>query len=561
MTRNAGDSLSTFYEAKRLGDFQGQSYAFLSDPATTWHMWGTWCSINPASGQAPLGEPVDAQGRGGGNQGNEPARAGQGVAQTALIDGRPYDRAAAVTEPSPIMDRAAQVKPVFDQKVIDIARRTGVSGQILAAVKGEARAVEKMVLESMPVSGLRDLVLTTIVVQDCSGAHQVVDEILKEFDQVEVKDRTNAGITVPRLKGEPGFLSSGYGDVLVNVSINGMPMEIQVNIPEMLAAKSGEGHQLYEIERSQPEGSVLREELAKAQKELCSAAANASFVRAAATAASNSSFDFFMEKKHASDSGAGSDSGGQYLAGTSSSPISRNGLPSGKTTANAESSKSKNLQPGGNDSGNFTGAPQGQTVVQTSAKGGDTRLARGIGSGGSVDLALLEALEARIQKGMPNMPKVHVLATPATAPEALQQYIVSQGAWSDVEGAMHDGEFYLFGSGLSDLHRAEHVLDEHEATHFGLRAVLGDLLRSAMNMIYVGNAAVRREASKLEARGRLSNAESTEEVIVDIPATELVQLKGWRKLVLKVRDHLAARGYEKLPAQLTAWVDGTLDEQ
>lgn len=218
------------------------------------------------------------------------------------------------------------------------------------------------------------------------------------------------------------------------------------------------------------------------------------------------------------------------------------------------------------------GAAEGQTTVDGNREsveaplGSDTRLA--IGVAGSVDgvsgvpLQDLQALADRLKAKMPNMPKVNVLADPSSAPYSLMEYINRQDAWYDVQGAMHEGEFYLFGSGLQSLEQAEHVLAEHEAAHFGLRAVLGaDGLKSAMQMVWVHNASVRKQASKLQERGRLSDAEATEEVIVDIPTKELAQLKGWRKVVLKVRDFLDRRGYEKLADRLTTWLNGSLDEQ
>lgn len=66
--RNDGDPLPTFAEAVKLADFQGEVYAYPSDPATIWHMWITWRtldgveSVTPAGGlnglQARTGEDV-----------------------------------------------------------------------------------------------------------------------------------------------------------------------------------------------------------------------------------------------------------------------------------------------------------------------------------------------------------------------------------------------------------------------------------------------------------------------------------------------------------------------
>lgn len=113
----------------------------------------------------------------------------------------------------------------------------------------------------------------------------------------------------------------------------------------------------------------------------------------------------------------------------------------------------------------------------------DISMSRG-GQVGGMDFDALTTVVNRIKAKMPNMSKVHVLAGPAQAPEALKFYIQKQDAWDDVEGAMHNGELYMFASGLSDPLRAEHVLAEHEAAHLGLRAVLGDKVNATMQAIH-----------------------------------------------------------------------------
>lgn len=188
-----------------------------------------------------------------------------------------------------------------------------------------------------------------------------------------------------------------------------------------------------------------------------------------------------------------------------------------------------------------------------------TRLSRGLGGG--MALADLTTLAAKIKARMPNMPKVHVLASPAEAPKALRDYVVKQGAMHDAEGALHHGELYLFASGMSDALRAEHVLAEHEAAHFGLHAILGDSLKAVMQSIYNNNADVRQAAIALQARGKLTNAEAAEEVIVDIPSAQLVKLQGWRKLVLQAHDWLEAHGFDNMAAKLSNWLNGNLDDQ
>jgi N12 class adenine-specific DNA methylase len=190
---------------------------------------------------------------------------------------------------------------------------------------------------------------------------------------------------------------------------------------------------------------------------------------------------------------------------------------------------------------------------------GETKLSRG--TGGGMDVSILAALATKIKKAMPNMPMVHVLESPAKAPKALRDYIEKQGAMADVEGAYHDGELYLFASGLSDALRAEHVLAEHEAAHFGLRSMLGDSLKTTMLMVYNNNTYIRQLATELQKRGKLSNAEATEEAIVDIPTSRLIKLQGWRKLVHGVHAWLGAYGFENMARKVGDWLNGSLDDQ
>lgn len=191
----------------------------------------------------------------------------------------------------------------------------------------------------------------------------------------------------------------------------------------------------------------------------------------------------------------------------------------------------------------------------------DSRLARGTGVGG-MDVDALDALVKRIKAKMPNMPKVHVLADPSQAPKDLREYIIRQDAWGDVEGAFHKGELFMFASGLADAVRAEHVLAEHEAAHFGLRALLGDSLKTAMALVYANNANVRRAAFDIQKRGnKMSTAEAVEEAIVDIPTAQLAKLKGWRKVTVMVRDWLLEHGFTNLANKLSDLLEGSLTQQ
>ncbi|MBK7814504.1 MAG: hypothetical protein IPJ52_09455 [Rhodocyclaceae bacterium] len=139
----------------------------------------------------------------------------------------------------------------------------------------------------------------------------------------------------------------------------------------------------------------------------------------------------------------------------------------------------------------------------------------------------------RIAKGFKNLPRVHVLSSPADlstqdpSQKALRDFIKKSGAWGDVEGATHDGEIYLFASGMADEARAEHVLATHEITHYGLRATMGKALDAALQHVMLMNAKVRKaaEAVKTAHAGLKSNIEAVEEVLADIPSADPARLR------------------------------------
>jgi N12 class adenine-specific DNA methylase len=257
----------------------------------------------------------------------------------------PEERAQAEALVKPMLERSAAEKVAYDQKIIDIAQRTGALGQMLAPLKSVKRASEKLVMEpraadgSMDTTALKDLLRSTIVVSSYADAQAVVDEIYREFNVMpgRVKDRTDAKIQAPDVTGRRGFLPSGYGDVLINVVMpNGSVAEIQINVPEMLAAKQNEGHKLYEVERGQPKGSQVQQAVEAAQSDL---------YRAAAAAAAS--------RKAASLEGAprgGSDRASRSSPDESSSLKTR---PSGKATQSSPEKSDTNRQPSGNLSGSF----------------------------------------------------------------------------------------------------------------------------------------------------------------------------------------------------------------
>ncbi len=122
---------------------------------------------------------------------------------------------------------------------------------------------------------------------------------------------------------------------------SGTLAEIQINTPEMLAAKEAQGHALYEALRAEPKGS----ERAKALH-----AASVAFYAAARAADKKSDSEIFNQR-------VGHDFAG-VIPSQGDLSLSENILPSGNSTnmSSTPSPSSKSMpkvQPGGNDSGTF----------------------------------------------------------------------------------------------------------------------------------------------------------------------------------------------------------------
>ena len=257
------------------------------------------------------------------------------------------DRARAESLLTPVLAKAAEAKAEFDQKVIDIAQRVGALGQQLAPLKGLKRGAEKLVEEKFDVGGMKDLLRSTIVVRSYADAQAVMDAIESEFKLLRApKNRT--GDAPLRAQGkdvapEDPAKYAGYSDIMVNVVMpNGTIAEIQINTPDMLAAKGAQGHKLYEVLRAEPKGS--------ATFDVVNAASLAFYAEARAAARNSSSV---MRDQSA---------GQNPLAGLSPSQgafsSSQNRLPSGNSTYDrsmpSPSARSMpKTQPGGNLSGTF----------------------------------------------------------------------------------------------------------------------------------------------------------------------------------------------------------------
>jgi hypothetical protein len=149
----------------------------------------------------------------------------------------PEQSAKAASDLAPVLRAAEEAKPKFDATLTAIADQLN-AGVKLAEVKGGDRLLEKHVLENGgDTTGMRDLVRGSLVVENIAEVKTALDALKRDFEVTRIKDR----FTNPT--------ESGYRDMLVNVRLpNGSEAEVQIHIPEMIAAKKL-GHKVYDIER------------------------------------------------------------------------------------------------------------------------------------------------------------------------------------------------------------------------------------------------------------------------------------------------------------------------
>ena len=154
---------------------------------------------------------------------------------------------------------AHEVKPAFDEVVRAIADEIDGDPK-LAPIKGIPRSSAKIATDYQgQTEQIKDLLRATVMVDAVEDAQGAVDVILREFDVLPTGRRNLFVGDEPR---------DGYRDAKFNVQItDGLVGEVQVNIPEMLEAKSGPGHALYE-EREALERKIKDEDRDATNQEL-----------------------------------------------------------------------------------------------------------------------------------------------------------------------------------------------------------------------------------------------------------------------------------------------------
>jgi predicted transcriptional regulator len=169
----------------------------------------------------------------------------------------PEERAMGGEMLAPMFEAARRNKASFDAELDRIAEE--VNGYAKKpGIKKPYRAVTKLVKEQDWLADtMRDLLRGTIAVSSIEEAQQVINEIGQVYKFDRIKNRLAEDVTTPDgevLPGKP--LETGYQDILTNVVLpDGTIAEIQINTPEMLAAKNL-GHEIYAFEREMPPGAL-----------------------------------------------------------------------------------------------------------------------------------------------------------------------------------------------------------------------------------------------------------------------------------------------------------------
>ncbi|MHB1082980.1 MAG: nucleotidyltransferase family protein [Prosthecobacter sp.] len=226
-----------------------------------------------------------------------------------------------------------KLKPVYDQRLDDIAKSLPEAHVILAPLKGAPRALEKAAQATdkirpggkfhtpeKAISKLTDMLRGSIVVDSLDQVPQATSAVLRSFaPDAKQTGTTKWGAHIYET-GDGGKVivndrfknptAEGYSDVQIMLEMTpGHMVEIQIHIPEMLAAKEGDavkkmglpekywpenlpingfdpkrtGHHMYEEKRSLPEESANADSVAQEMKSLYQAAMDAHFKRKSRT--------------------------------------------------------------------------------------------------------------------------------------------------------------------------------------------------------------------------------------------------------------------------------------
>lgn len=126
--------------------------------------------------------------------------------------------------------KAAAAKGEFDFRLGEIAHQA-FGRYIEAPIKGIERAVEKITGDyAGDAARMKDILRSTIEVDTPAQAAAVIDQIKQNFNVLEKESKDSLTTDKPA--------ANGYRDAKIIVDMNGVKAEVQIHVPEMLAAKS-----------------------------------------------------------------------------------------------------------------------------------------------------------------------------------------------------------------------------------------------------------------------------------------------------------------------------------
>jgi len=128
-----------------------------------------------------------------------------------------------------LYDEAAARKPEFDRTVADVADAVGGVAKLAELTGGERTVGEVRVDYKGDPNQMKDILRAIVEVNDGRSAMLAVDALIDRFN---VMERGRRNLLDPSIQPE-----DGYRDAKMNVLIDGHVAEVQVNLPEMLAAK------------------------------------------------------------------------------------------------------------------------------------------------------------------------------------------------------------------------------------------------------------------------------------------------------------------------------------
>lgn len=155
-----------------------------------------------------------------------------------------------------LYEKAEAARETFDGTIRAIADEAGGKPQFPPGLKGRKRASDKIATDyGGEASKIKDLLRATVVVESIDQIGAAIDAIKARFQLTPTGNRN--------LLTDEAQPVDGYRDAKFNVDLGGgLIAEVQVNLPQMVEAKNGRGHDLYEARQKIERGAAGREQTA-----------------------------------------------------------------------------------------------------------------------------------------------------------------------------------------------------------------------------------------------------------------------------------------------------------